>query len=128
MKEEYFDEKKPTRTKIRALPGMKNATTALDGSASAGSMDTDTVAASAYAYSRWQLLNSITLDITIPGNVSLTVGMVIECKIPASKNEEDRTVLDPIYSGRYLITGLLHDYTPTGLTTRLHLSKDSVTS
>ena len=128
IKEEYFDEKKPTRTKIRALPGMKNATTALDGSASAGSMDTDTVAASAYSYSRWQLLNSITLDITVPGNVSLTVGMVIECKIPASKNEEDRTVLDPIYSGRYLITGLYHDYNPEGLTTRLHLSKDSVTS
>ena len=54
--------------------------------------------------------------------------MVIECKIPASKNEEDRTVLDPIYSGRYLITGLYHDYNPEGLTTRLHLSKDSVTS
>lgn len=128
VKEEYFDEVKPTRMKIRALPAMKNAKSALDGTDTAGNMDTDTVAAASYSYSRWQLLNAITLDITVPGNVSLTVGMVVECKIPQSINEESRTVLDPIYSGRYLVTGLTHEYNPNGLTTRLHLSKDSVTS
>ena len=128
IKEAYFDEKKPTRVKIRALPGMKNAKTSQDGTDTAGNMDNDTIAASSYSYSRWQLLNSIRLDITIPGNVSLAVGMVIQCKIPASSNVEERTVLDPVYSGRYLVVGLKHDYSPTGLTTHLQLSKDSVTS
>ena len=124
----YFDEKRPTRTKIRALPGMKNAQNQQDSTGGAGNMDFDTVWASAYSFSRWQLLNAITLDITIPGNVALAVGQQLECVIPASTKEEERTVLDPIYSGRYLIIGLTHKYNPEGVTTLLNLSKDSITT
>ena len=124
----YFDEKRPTRTKIRALPGMKNAQNAQDSTGGAGNMDFDTIWASAYSFSRWQLLKAITLDITIPGNVALAVGQQLECVIPASTKEEERTVLDPIYSGRYLITGLTHKYNPEGVTTLLNLSKDSITT
>ena len=124
----YFDEKRPTRTKIRALPGMKNAQNQQDSTGGAGNMDFDTVWASAYSFSRWQLLKAITLDITIPGNVALAVGQQLECVIPASTKEEERTVLDPVYSGRYLITGLTHKYNPEGVTTLLNLSKDSITT
>ena len=124
----YFDEKRPTRTKIRALPGMKNAQNQQDSTGGAANMDFDTVWASAYSFSRWQLLNAITLDITIPGNVALAVGQQLECVIPASTKEEERTVLDPIYSGRYLIIGLTHKYNPEGVTTMLNLSKDSITT
>ena len=124
----YFDEKRPTRTKIRALPGMKNAQNAQDSTGGAGNMDFDTIWASAYSFSRWQLLKAITLDITIPGNVALAVGQQLECVIPASTKEEERTVLDPVYSGKYLITGLTHKYNPEGVTTLLNLSKDSITT
>tara|TARA_B100000214_G_C23972710_1_gene631048 strand:- start:3466 stop:5175 length:1710 start_codon:yes stop_codon:yes gene_type:complete len=124
----YFDEKRPTRTKIRALPGMKNAQNQQDSTGGAGNMDFDTVWASAYSFSRWQLLKAISLDITIPGNVALAVGQQLECVIPASTKEEERTVLDPIYSGRYLIIGLTHKYNPEGVTTMLNLSKDSITT
>ncbi len=124
----YFDEKRPTRTKIRALPGMKNAQNQQDATGGAGNMDFDTIWASAYSFSRWQLLKAITLDITIPGNVALAVGQQLECVIPASTKEEERTGLDPVYSGRYLITGLTHKYNPEGVTTLLNLAKDSITT
>ena len=90
--------------------------------------DFDTVWASAYTFSRYNLLNAITLDITVPGNVGLYVGMVIQINIPASSKEEERTIEDPIYSGLYLITGLRHKYNPEGITTLLNLSKDSIIS
>ncbi len=124
----YFDDKRPTRTKVRALPGMKNAKTAQNSTGGAGNMDYDTVWASAYSFSRWQLLRAITLDITVPGNVALAVGQQLECVIPASTKEEERTMPDPIYSGIYLITGLTHKYNPEGVTTILNLSKDSITT
>ena len=126
IKPKYFEDSNPTRTKIRALPGMKDSKNDKDSTGSAGNMDYDTINASAYSYSRWQLLNAITLDITVPGNVGLYVGMIIECLIPSSSKEENRTVPDPIYSGLYLVTGLEHSYTREGITTFLKLSKDSV--
>ena len=126
IKPKYFEDSNPTRTKIRALPGMKDSKNDKDSTGSAGNMDYDTISASAYSYSRWQLLNAISLDITVPGNVGLYVGMIIECLIPSSSKEENRTVPDPIYSGLYLVTGLEHSYTREGITTFLKLSKDSV--
>ena len=108
IKPKYFEDSNPTRTKIRALPGMKDSKNDKDSTGSAGNMDYDTISASAYSYSRWQLLNAISLDITVPGNVGLYVGMIIECLIPSSSKEENRTVPDPIYSGLYLVTGLEH--------------------
>lgn len=123
-----FEDTRPTRTKIRALPGMKDSKGMTDSTGGAGNMDFDTVWASAYTFSRYNLLNAITLDITVPGNVGLYVGMVIQINIPASSKEEERTIEDPIYSGLYLITGLRHKYNPEGITTLLNLSKDSIIS
>ena len=128
VNQKFFEDTRPTRTKIRALPGMKNSQSGSDSTGGAANMDFDTVWASAYAYSRYQLLKAITLDITVPGNVGLYVGMVIRINIPASSKEEERTVEDPVYSGLYLITGLRHKYTPEGITTILNLSKDSIIS
>ncbi|BCU96645.1 MAG: hypothetical protein CM15mV13_0830 [uncultured marine virus] len=102
---------------------MKDSKNDKDSTGSAGNMDYDTINASAYSYSRWQLLNAITLDITVPGNVGLYVGMIIECLIPSSSKEENRTVPDPIYSGLYLVTGLEHSYTREGITTFLSYLK-----
>ena len=89
-------------------------------------MDFDTVASSAYSFSRWQLLNAITLDIKVPGNVHLEVGKVIEIEIPASQQKSQRVEEDATYSGYYLIKGLRHSYSPEGLTTYLNLCKDSI--
>ena len=107
---------------------MKDSKGMTDSTGGAGNMDFDTVWASAYTFSRYNLLNAITLDITVPGNVGLYVGMVIQINIPASSKEEERTIEDPIYSGLYLITGLRHKYNPEGITTLLNLSKDSIIS
>ena len=122
----YFSEKRPSRMKIRALPGMKNSSSPANPTAGAYNMDFDTVASSAYSFSRWQLLNAITLDIKVPGNVHLEVGKVIEIEIPASQQKSQRVEEDATYSGYYLIKGLRHSYTPEGLTTYLNLCKDSI--
>lgn len=124
----YFSDKVPTRMKIRALPGMKNSSSVGDSTASAQNMDVDTLSASAYSYSRWQLLNAITLDIVVPGNVVLEAGKIIELEIPQSGQETNRVEIDPTYSGYYLIKGLTHSYTPEGITTYLNLCKDSISS
>jgi hypothetical protein len=124
----FFSDKVPTRMKIRALPGMKNSSSSGDSTASAQNMDFDTLSASAYSFSRWQLLNAITLDIKVPGNVVLEAGRVIELEIPQSGQETNRVEIDPTYSGYYLIRGLTHSYTPEGITTHLNLCKDSISS
>ena len=124
----YFSDKVPTRMKIRALPGMKNSSSVGDSSANAQNMDVDTLSASAYSFSRWQLLNAITLDIVVPGNVVLEAGKIIELEIPQSGQDTNRVELDPTYSGYYLIKGLTHSYTPEGITTHLNLCKDSISS
>lgn len=126
VNKEYFSDKNPTRVKIRALPGMKDSKTMQNSDAAAANMDFDTVRSSAYSFSRWQLLNAITLDIQVPGNVNLTVGQVIDVEIPKSSQSSSRAEVDEIYSGNYLIKGLRHNYAPDGITTYLNLAKDSI--
>ena len=55
--DEYFSEEKPTRMKIRALPGMKNAQNPTTPDGTSKNMTFDSVSSSAYSASRWQLLN-----------------------------------------------------------------------
>lgn len=126
--DEYFSEEKPTRIKLRALPGMKNAESAENPEGTSANMNFDTVLCSAYAASRWQLLNAIRLDITVPGNISLDAGDIIEVRIPLSNPEgqSERLELDPVYSGKYMILGITHTWQPAGITSRLNLSKDSI--
>tara|TARA_B100000035_G_scaffold295850_1_gene287314 strand:- start:257 stop:1633 length:1377 start_codon:yes stop_codon:yes gene_type:complete len=123
---EYFSDKNPSRVKIRALPSMKNAQGTANPDGNAANMSFDTVKSAAYSQSRWQLLNAIKLDITVPGNVALCAGDVVNVRIPASGSASGRVELDEMYSGKYLILGVKHSYHPTGVTTKLNLSKDSI--
>lgn len=126
---EYFSEARPTRIKIRALPGMKDSSAAANAAGSAANMDFDTVTASAYSTSRWQLLNLHKLSITIAGNTGITAGDVVHIAIPSSTSagtQTERLELDNMYSGKYLVIGLMHSYSPDKLETHLTLSKDSV--
>ena len=76
-------------------------------------------------------MNAFNLDITVPGNVALTAGDIVEVRIPESTTTEeqsDRIELDKTYSGKYLIVGIMHEYTVEGVTTILQLAKDSISN
>jgi len=107
---------------------MKNAESAENPEGTSANMNFDTVLCSAYAASRWQLLNAIRLDIIVPGNIALDAGDIIEVRIPLSNPEgqSERLELDPVYSGKYMILGITHSWQPAGITSRLNLSKDSI--
>lgn len=126
--DEYFSEEKPTRMKIRALPGMKNAQNSTLPEGTSKNMTFDSVTSSAYAASRWQLLNTIRLDITVPGNISIDAGDIIDVRIPMSQTEgqSERLELDEMYSGKYIVIGLKHKWEAPGITTKLNLAKDSI--
>mgnify|MGYP001186646907 FL=1 len=124
---EFFDMKKakPTRMKIRCLPGMKNQTST--GNVNNGTNpNVDTMAVAQYASARYNLFKAIKLDITIPGNSALTAGNLIKIQIPSSREEGENVELDFRFSGKYIIAGLTHIYKKTGMTTKLYLVRDSV--
>ncbi len=128
---EYFSEERPSRIKIRALPSMLFSENSVNPEGNAPNMKTDSVMASAYAASRWQLMNAFNLDIKVPGNVAITAGDIVEVRIPESTTTEeqsDRIELDKTYSGKYLVVGLMHEYSPDGVTTDLQLAKDSISN
>ncbi len=128
---EYFSEDRPSRIKIRALPSMLFSENSVNPEGNAPNMKTDSVMASAYAASRWQLMNAFNLDIKVPGNVAITAGDIVEVRIPESTTTEeqsDRIELDKTYSGKYLVVGLMHEYSPDGVTTDLQLAKDSISN
>tara|TARA_B100000989_G_scaffold87072_1_gene62713 strand:- start:95 stop:1486 length:1392 start_codon:yes stop_codon:yes gene_type:complete len=56
-----------------------------------------------------QFQNSITLNMTVPGNTSIQAGDVLQITIGASSTVTDRTN-DPNYTGRYLITKIRHNF------------------
>ena len=124
---EFFDLKKakPTRMKIRALPGMKNQTSNANVN-NGTNPNIDTMAVAQYASARYNLFKAIKLDLTIPGNTALTAGNLIKIRIPSSKEEGDNVELDRRFSGKYIIAGLTHIYKKTGLTTKLYLVRDSI--
>ena len=126
VNDDYFSPEKPARIKIRALPSMKNAQNSANPDGNAGNMTFDTIQSSAYSTSRWQLLNAIKLDIKVPGNASIAAGDVINVRIPSSQSQSGRIELDEMYSGKYLVLGLKHTYTKSGITTSLNLAKDSI--
>ena len=129
VNKEYFDENRPTRIKIRALPGMKDSSVSVNAIGSAGNMDFDTVTAAAYSSSRWQMLNLYQLTITIAGNTGIVAGDIVDIAIPSSRSASSQTgrlELDNMYSGKYMVVGLKHMYTAEKLETHLQLAKDSL--
>ena len=83
------------------------------------------MAVAQYASARYNLFKSIKLDITVPGNTSLTAGSLIKIIIPAARNEGETVMTDTRFSGMYCIAGLTHSYRKAGFTTKLYLVRDS---
>jgi hypothetical protein len=121
---DFIDNASPTRQKVRILPGLKNQQKL--GKTEGTDSDNDTMAVAEYASARYNLLRTIQLTIVIPGNSALTVGDIIQVRIPASEEEGKKVKEDAKYSGKYLIAGLSHTFKREGLTTKLILVRDSV--
>ena len=107
---------------------MKNAQNSDNPEGSSSNMNFDTVTSSAYSASRWQLLNAIRLDITVPGNISIDAGDIVNIRIPKSQSEDqsERLELDETYSGNYIVIGVKHKWSAPEITTKLNLAKDSI--
>tara|TARA_B100000902_G_scaffold399103_1_gene468441 strand:- start:746 stop:2314 length:1569 start_codon:yes stop_codon:yes gene_type:complete len=119
-----IDKSKPTRMKIRALPGLIHQPDKANPN-NGTNPDVDIMAVAQYASARYNLLKTIKLNITVPGNSELTAGSLIKVLIPASLQDGDNVQLDQQFSGLYVIAGLTHIWRRTGLTTKLFLVRDS---
>ena len=83
--------------------------------------------AASYATQRWMLLNTHTLTIQVPGNTRLFAGAVVKVNIPASQQKnKNKLPKDRMFSGKYLVKGLKHVYSNTGITTEVYLCRDSL--
>lgn len=120
-----YQEYWPTRTKFKILPKYKDQS-AQAPNGGADDMPDNVLLASAYSAARYSLLNTLNLSIVIPGNTFLYAGAVIKVNLPDSRQSGKRVPNDLLYSGRYLVKGLKHVYKKTGITTELHLCRDSV--
>lgn len=78
--------------------------------------------------SRLALLNNTRLNVDIPGDSSLSIGDVVAVNIPKNNAQTDgaNIELDPIMSGRYLITGLRHQLKDNKYFCHAQLCKDSI--
>jgi hypothetical protein len=74
---------------------------------------------------RYNLLFSQVLNITIPCNLDLRAGQVIECKIPESTANSRNKTYDSQQSGNYMISSLCHSFTGNQCFTFLSLVRDS---
>jgi hypothetical protein len=78
-------------------------------------------------------INAFNIQIEVAGRMDVLVGQVVDVylysgQVPqdgAAKNDVNQ-VLDKVYSGRYLITGIRHTMDKERHTMDLHLSKDSL--
>ena len=80
----------------------------------------------AYQWMRIESLKSIQIQISVPGNLDLYVGKGIKIVIPSTLKMGVRPIVDPKYSGRYVIGALTHQGDGTKLTTTMLLLRDSV--
>ncbi|AFK66394.1 hypothetical protein SWPG_00146 [Synechococcus phage S-CBM2] len=77
-----------------------------------------------YTISRFLALDHISGRCTLPGNLSIKAGDVIEIVVP--RWEGDKTVPDKKHSGNYLVTGVTHVFKhPQTLKTILNIARDS---
>lgn len=76
--------------------------------------------------SQLKQLDSLSLTVGIAGDSDLTVGKIVEVKIPSEENLDKATEkYDPILSGRYLVTSIAHSMSRSGYDMVLKLNKDS---
>jgi hypothetical protein len=79
-----------------------------------------------YSLLRYQALQYVKLNITVAGNVAVTVGDVIEVELPAARQREKNLPQDKTFSGYYFVMGVVHIWRPEGVTTSLLISRDSL--
>lgn len=75
-------------------------------------------------------INAFEIQIEVAGSLHVAVGQTTDFymysgDVPDSNNTN--STLDPVFSGRYLITSIVHDFTRKRHTMMLTLSKDSLT-
>ena len=80
----------------------------------------------AYNFLRKKAIEAIQLQIEVPGNLGLYAGEGIKVEIPRMLAKGSKVELDKMYSGNYLIGGVVHTYKTTNTQTTLHLLKDSI--
>lgn len=78
----------------------------------------------AYEFLRIQSLKNVKVSVEMPGNIDLYAGAGIDIHIPANYNDAVKEV-DRRYSGRYLITSVIHSFSQTTSFTTLEICKDS---
>ena len=124
---EQYSQDHPTRMKVRILPKYTQQTSGQPNNG-ADNQPQDVLVTGAYAAARLALLNTLTLTIKVAGNTRLYAGGIVKTVIPESgtENNSENVKQDKKYSGRYLIRGLKHTYKKTGMSTELHLCRDSV--
>ncbi|MFZ9353422.1 MAG: hypothetical protein ACO25L_01255 [Candidatus Nanopelagicales bacterium] len=74
---------------------------------------------------RYNLLFSQILNITIPCNLDLRAGQVIDCKIPESTAVSTNKTFESQQSGKYMIANLCHKFKGNQCYTLLSLIRDS---
>ena len=79
-----------------------------------------------YNFLRKKAIEAIQLVIEVPGNLGLYAGEGIKVEIPRMLAKGSKVELDKMYSGNYLIGGVVHTYKTTNTQTTLHLLKDSI--
>jgi hypothetical protein len=81
--------------------------------------------------SQFQQMNNIKIRIVVPGDSQRRVGEIVSVRLPSIEpiTDENPTSLDPLYSGRYLISRIKHVLTAEDETyeTIMELVKDSYT-
>jgi hypothetical protein len=70
-------------------------------------------------------LHTNRLNVSIPGNVQLTVGETVDVRFPAIIAQSGVREFDKLYSGKYLITALRHSINKFNHFCYLEISKDS---
>ncbi len=78
----------------------------------------------AKSYARYNLLFTQSLNISVPCNINLKVGDIIECAFPQKLGGKANSA-DPRMSGLYLIRELRHHFTANQNVTSLKLLRDS---
>jgi hypothetical protein len=79
-----------------------------------------------YSNLRYVSMKHFVISITIPGNTTVTAGDCVYIKVPAKdRSKSNKLIEDPIYSGKYLVTSLVHRWTPEKLETILYLARDT---
>lgn len=92
----------------------------------AGAQPENIIKAALYSLMRYQAINYVKLNITVAGNVGVTCGDVINIEIPKAKETQKNLEREEIYSGLYLVLGVVHTWRPEGVMTSLQIGRDSI--